>query len=65
MTDWKACTEAERIENARLVRLLDEAKAENKKLREVLEPLLDHYLHCYEGNHDELALNAKKLLGSS
>lgn len=37
-------------------------RAENAELLRVLDPLLDHYLHCYDGNYDQLATDARALL---
>jgi hypothetical protein len=38
-------------------------QSEIEWLRAVLKPLLDHYLSCYEGNKDALALEAERALG--
>lgn len=38
--------------------------AENERLRTALKPLLDHYLECYDGNRDALAIEAGALLGN-
>ena len=33
----------------------DKAEAELTAAQELVKPLLDHYLECYEGNYDDLA----------
>jgi hypothetical protein len=38
-------------------------RAENERLkREIIWPLLEHYLNCCDGNEDALAIQAKQAL---
>ena len=37
-------------------------KAERERCAKVIRPLLDHYLNCYDGNKDALAIEAEQLL---
>ena len=61
-----AKAERERIalqDNAYLILIRAErAEAALAAAREVIEPLLDHYLKCYEGNADRLVYNARAFL---
>jgi hypothetical protein len=40
------------------MRRAERAEADLAAAREVIEPLLDHYLECYEGNADQLVHDA-------
>ena len=42
--------------------MCSEAATEILKLRAVVNDLLEHYLNVYDGNKDELAIRASKLL---
>jgi hypothetical protein len=54
--------EAIRISNLNLRQALAAAQEQAERMRAVLGPLLEHYLECYDGIHDQLAHDARAAL---